>query len=108
MPNVHTKTFGPGSLESITLKTWVANRGDRVRMKGRIEGTYTIYCGMGWTHEVEIDTEVSGWDTESDDVGMALRDADRGDVDVSFFFVTEQIGYELDDWFDPCELEDEL
>lgn len=107
MPNVHTRTFGPGSLESITLKTWVSKReGGRIRMKGRIEGTYTIYCGMGWTHEVEIDAEVSGWDTESDDVGTALRDADQGDN--AFFFVSEQIGYELDDWFDPCELEDEL
>ncbi len=105
MPHVNAMTFGPGSLENIELRTWVSRReGGATRMKGKIEGTYTVYCGMGWEHDVDIDIDLGAWSNESD--SESLFDAHEGHN--AFFFIAQEIEYDLEDWVDPCELEDEL
>lgn len=105
MPHVRARTFGPGSIESIELRTWVSRQEEgATQLKGKIEGTYTVYCGMGWEHDVDIDIDLGGWNVESDT--ESLFDAHNGHN--AYFFIAQEIDYFLDDWSDPCELEDEL
>ena len=79
-------TFGPGSMESITLY-------ERKHVGGpqaRVEGTFTIYCGMGNTHTVDINGPWGFRDhlDHLDDVEDEAR---------------QLVEYELEDWFDPCQ-----
>lgn len=108
MPRTRTQTFGPGSLEGVTLKTWTRrSESDGSKMiKGKIEGVYTVYCGEGWEHDVEIDIDVSGWTSEEHEDAQMVVDAHEGHN--AFFFVAQEIDFFLYDWIDPCLLEDEL
>lgn len=108
MPSINQHTFGPGSLESLVLKTWVSkvDNGKR-RLTGRLEGTYTVYCGNGWTHEVEVSEQVSAW------AGPPHQDEDRdelfethygfNDRDQTYNLVNRMVNYALEDFEDPCD-----
>jgi hypothetical protein len=82
-------TFGLGSMESLRLTTWTDRRSG-IRWE-RLSGTFTVYCGMGNSHTVEIDER--DWErptvnhsTEADDEAARLLD------------------WALEDWSDPCEV----
>jgi len=107
MPHTTVQKFGPGSMESLTLTTWVSKReGDNLRYKARLEGTYTVYCGNGWEHDVQIKEETSGWLHEMDQTGATIAKIEA--TGEAHEFVGEMINWALEDWFDPCDLEDEL
>lgn len=107
MPHTRKHTFGPGSLESMVLTTWVEKKTeDNVKYKARFKGRYTVYCGNGWEHDVEIDETESGWLHEMGSIGRDIMNAHENGVALDF--VGNLIDYALEDWFDPCDLEDEL
>ena len=101
--------FGPGSLESIAVRTWTVPRTERKRLKARVEGVYTVYCGAGWQHNVAIRQEFTGWVNEKpfhEDV-RALFDAHGGDEVAAATLAERAIEYQLEDWFDPCDAGDD-
>lgn len=88
VPYPNKVTFGPGSLESVTLVSWVAHHTRWVRAKG----TYTVYCGSGNSHIVEVDER------------CPLSDCDSTDTaDVAYWLINSA----LQDWFDPCDTDEE-
>lgn len=74
--------LGPGSLESITVFV----RGAYETREARATGTYTVYCGHGWDHEVSIDSD---WYAIP---GLNVYGAAH-----------MIIGEELTGWSDPCD-----
>jgi hypothetical protein len=109
MPKVHQFLFGPGSLEMVRLDQWVSKVESRVdgtrarKIKSKVVGNYDIYCGTGNMHRVHIKIEDSVWNTEA---GLYTKDivaAHEGDEDAARRITEAMIGWELDDWFDPCE-----
>jgi len=110
MTRVKTFRFGPGSLESITVSVWTAPGSNSQRVKGRAEGSYRVYCGMGNEHTVEIKEEFSGWAGEaSRDADVALLFACRdGNADAAATLAGNAVEYALVDWFDPCDVDDDI
>lgn len=116
MPHVEEHRFGPGRLESLVLKTWVSkvnHHSDR-RLTGRLEGTYTVYCGEGWEHEVTIKEDISAWaseilmgNTETDVHLLFETHHYMGNPDARYTIADRLVEYALEDWSDPCT-EDEL
>lgn len=109
MPHVEEHTFGPGSLESLVLKTWVSKfDGSNRRITGRLEGTYIVYCGEGWTHEVEIKEDTSAWASETGLGTDALLLFELHNLlskeDVKYEIANQLVEYALEDWSDPCEV----
>lgn len=95
-------TFGPGSLESITL----AHRNRRIgydRMQVKATGSWTVYCGAGNDHAVPIKT---GWLDLGDLLQETGQGADAykpGDA-IEWDLVASQIvDWETDGWTDPCD-----
>lgn len=81
--------FGPGSMESITLYRRTRNlRQPQVR----VEGSFTVYCGMGNTHTVEISGPWDFHNSNDDWWNIDLENEAR-----------QLVEYELEDWFDPCD-----
>lgn len=87
--HTYHKTFGPGRLESIEVYKW-SNGGAT-----RVVGTYTVYCGMGNEHTVEID-EWLGL-RERNEMGL-----DWSDDDSIVDCLIEH--YLSDNWSDPCDI----
>jgi hypothetical protein len=101
-------TFGLGSLESVTLRTWRTQKfGDEnIQVHGRLTGTWTVYCGMGNDHTVEIDERVDGWlseRTRDSDVRHLVAAHVDSDEDAAETLAHQLIEYGLEDWFDPCD-----
>lgn len=117
MTNSVIHTFGPGSLESIYLKMWTAKliKGvkaivttfpdipDARKIKFTVQGNYTIHCGAGNEHTVEIDVTDSIWDVEDNSYVNDIIHARAGDEDAQWRLAHTLIGWELEDWYDPCE-----
>ena len=107
MPNVKTYNFGPGSLEGMTLSTWVSKReGDLKRVSARLTGTYTVYCGMGWDHQIEIAEKTSGWNTEQHAEAVmivALHSGSDKETELKHEVAELLVDYALEDFEDPCE-----
>lgn len=82
-------TFGPGSLESITLYRRVRRAG-YVRRQVRVEGTTRVYCGAGGEHAVEV----SGPWTDPVDLDGAVDEA---------ALAAQLVEWRLESWVDPCE-----
>lgn len=110
MPHVKEHRFGPGQYESMTFKTWTGKTTHgKFRVHGRLEGTYTIYCGAGWEHDTTIKEDISVWNTE---VGEMQSDSFflfeihnlMNSVDMIYDLADRLIGYALEDWDDPCEV----
>lgn len=89
-------TFGPGSLESITMESdkRICDHLGESQTRYRVVGTYRIFCGMGNDHTKEIagqwtctcnDHRVWQWDDSPWEMASAL------------------VELELEDWFDPCD-----
>lgn len=107
MPHVEEHTFGPGSLESLVLKTWVSKvNGSETQITARLEGTYTVYCGEGWTHEVRVKESESGWNSESFEESTRLFQLHNfmDEVDTKYEIANDLVNYALEDWSDPCEV----
>lgn len=102
-----TKTFrfGPGSLESLALRVWTARSSGGERVKAETVGTFTVYCGAGWSHTVRIDEGFSGWrsETEHDSEARLLFAARGGDEDAARELAERAVEYALEGWFDPCD-----
>jgi hypothetical protein len=81
-------TFGPGSMESLRLTSWTKSSSG-IRW-ARLSGFYSVYCGMGNTHTVDI--EIRDWATETD----PDDEADR------------LLNIALEDWSDPCSEMEEM
>lgn len=107
MPRTKTHTFGPGSLESLFLKTHTmkSEPGFGKQVSARLSGTYRVFCGMGSEHTVEVDERVTIWDTEHRD-GLAeqVAKAHAESDDVAIAEVTWRLlDWTLSVWSDPCD-----
>ena len=108
MPTVKQHLFGPGSLEMIRLDQWSSKveprpEGKATKINAKVVGNYDIYCGAGSMHRVHIKIEDSVWNTEA---GMYTRDfvdSYAGYENAARRITEAMIGWELDDWSDPCE-----
>jgi hypothetical protein len=70
-------------MESLRLTTW-RHRRSGIRW-ARLSGTFTVFCGMGNSHTIEVDER--DWET-------------RDDVDDEAARLLE---FALEDWTDPCD-----
>lgn len=80
-------TFGPGSLESVTLYRRTVRDG---AWEYRIRGSFTVYCGNGWDHTADV--------TSSDWYSVTADPFDTYNV------AHELVNLALEDWSDPCEV----
>ncbi len=112
MSRVKSFRFGPGSLESVELRMWAVPRryeGLMKQVKAQAVGSYRLYCGRGWEHQVDID-EAFTFDLERpvDDIHRRLAAAWAGRDDGAAFDATGQlVDWALDDWTDPCGVDSE-
>lgn len=105
-------TFGPGSLESLTLRLW-QNRRDQEHLVARLEGTYTVYCGAGNSHTVSIKEEMHGWVKKEPGCILTVHEQLHWDIVMLQAFqgvegsareIADQlVEYGLEDWTDPCD-----
>lgn len=107
-----TFAFGPGSLESVTLKVYTHRR-DQEHLVARLEGTYTVYCGAGNSHTVSINEQMHGFEPKQP-VGCLLTayqqlefdrwmsEAYRGVEGAARMIADQLIEWALDGWNDPC------
>jgi hypothetical protein len=101
-----TYRFGPGSLERIELiaspashQRFTAGPTEPGHTQVRVQGFYSVYCGMGNEHTVPIRSmayclgcgEVNA---TLDDLGWA-----PGLEDIA----ADLVEFELEPWLDPCE-----
>lgn len=89
--------FGPGSLEAVTLFTRGVRLDGHAQVQVRLEGTYRVYCGEGWEHQVDV-----AWPW-SPQASYAPR-SDASTDALSFYFAVghELVEAALADWNDPC------
>lgn len=112
MSRVRSFRFGPGSLESVAIRMWAVPRAreSQVRsIKARAIGSYTVYCGMGWEHLVDID-EWHTFDLERpvDELERRLATAwTENDVGAADAAAAELVDWSLEGWEDPCSCEEE-
>ncbi len=115
MPHVKEHhRFGPGQYESLVFKTWVTKVEGfgRQRVTGRLEGTYTIYCGEGNEHDFDVKEDISFWNTEiqaeagfeSDSFLLFEIHNFINKVDAIYEIAGRLVNYALEDWSDPCEV----
>lgn len=110
MPVTTTHTFGPGSLEDVKLKSWVAKRhGDGRKIVVTVKGSFRVYCGYGWEHTVPVDIRDGAWTTEAGQWTEDIVAAHSGDTDAAWKLTDVLIQMLLDEaWSDPCVDEQEL
>ena len=114
MPHVREHPLGPGQYESMTFKTWVSKVDGygRERITGRLEGTYTVYCGEGNEHDFEVKEDMSFWNNEiaygdgleSDSFLLFEIHHAMDSVNAVYEIAGRLAGYALEDWSDPCEV----
>ena len=107
MNNYSTRvfTFGPGSMESLTLRVW-ANRRDVEHLYARLEGSFTIYCGAGNDHTVAIKESTTTWMSENTDEARWMADSFRGVQGAADNLAAQLVEWAVEGWVDPCQ-EDE-
>lgn len=90
-------TFGPGALESIRLNYRTRMHATIPRqsyVQVRAQGTFRVYCGEGWEHQVPIRgawTPLADYGQHQDDPSWVAHD---------------QVEAALSDWVDPCQAND--
>lgn len=105
-----TFRFGPGSLESLTLKVWTARqRGGRRegmprQIKATLIGFYTVYGEFG-DERVVINEGASAWTSEDTDEARKLASARAGDQEAAEDLAGDLINYALEDWTSELEVE---
>jgi len=109
MPHVEVNKFGPGRYESLVLKTWISKHdGSNKRITGRLEGTYTVYCGEGNEHDFEVKEDIVYWASETgpDTDALLLFEIHNllTTVDAPYELAGRIVNYALEDWSDPCEV----
>lgn len=108
MSRVRCFRFGPGSLESIALRMWAVPRSHESQtrsVRARAIGSYTVYCGSGWEHLVDI-YEQHTFDMErpADDLERQLVSAwTEHDTAAADAAAAELVDWALEDWSDPCQ-----
>lgn len=71
-----------------------------------VSGVYSVYCGMGWEHAVQIEQRHQVW--PGDDLwDLALRAWKDRAPDAAAEVAAELVDRQLEDWFDPCDTGDE-
>jgi hypothetical protein len=110
---VRSFRFGPGRLESMRLRMWAVPRRDPSHTKAvRAEavGVFTVYCGSGWEHQVDIEERHTfDLDRPADEIDRHLASAWReGDEDAADDATSQLIDWALEDWADPCLDLDEM
>ncbi len=109
MKAVTTLTFGPGSLESLTLVITSTDRITHPRhFRARLTGSYSIFCGMGNEHTIEIDADEEMYETDKGEMVDHIRRAREGDIAAKEAFAHIMIEWAVEDWFDPCDVGDEV
>ena len=110
MPVTTVHTFGPGSLEDVELKSWVAKKqGVSRQIKLTLKGTFRVYCGYFTEHTVPIDIRDGAWDTEAGQYTRDIVSSHRGDEDAAWKLTDVLIQLTLDDtWEDPCATVEEV
>lgn len=105
-------TFGPGSLEDLTLSLWHRKQSNTIEAK--LVGTYRIYCGNGGDHVeyVEARHSYDAGRTRGRAPGDGGEAADAyhgtGDVGTARRHIAEQlVQWGTEDWSDPCDTADE-
>ena len=100
----HTETtFGPGSLEDLSLYTYFRTVGERdddprIAPSGyKLTGTYRVYCGMGNEHTVKVNIAAKARQLASVH-GMPRQLVDPDSI------AREMVEWSLEGWSDPCEL----
>ena len=95
---VRSFRFGPGSLESLELRTWTVRRnGDARQLRGELVGTFVVDNGFGQTR-VAIAERADGSSTEPAETSQLLTAARNGDEDAALELADELLGWALDDW----------
>jgi len=103
-----THRFGPGSLESIRLIEAPAHH-ERFQFERtghrqvRVEGWFTVYCGMGNEHTERIKSPPVCLNCASGEglpIGFVLGRSYLSDPAV---LALGLVWAELEDWFDPCD-----
>lgn len=107
MGRVRSFRFGPGRLESMRLRMWAVPRRDPSHAKNvRAEavGVFTVYCGAGWEHQVDIEERHTfDIDRPADDLDHRLAAAWKdSDDDAADDATSQLIDWALEDWSDPC------
>jgi hypothetical protein len=112
MSRVRSFRVGPGSLELISLRMWAvprAHEGQARAVRAQATGSYTVYCGHGWDHTVDID-ERHTFDLErpADELERRLATAwTEHNVGAANAAVAELVDWALEGWEDPCSWEEE-
>lgn len=98
-----TFRFGPGRMESISVRVYRARR-DASHLIAKVEGTFTVYCGHGNTHQVAITEQFDGFTTSTDQYSRWLKLAYAGDESAAYDLADEGVEFGLSNsWDDPCE-----
>jgi hypothetical protein len=90
-------TFGPGSLEGVTLAVR-QRRAGYTRLQYRIVGWYPLYCGAGNTHYADVTSQWVNGDELSGLLPLTV-DGDAHREDIAHALVE----WTIEDWEDPCE-----
>jgi hypothetical protein len=100
MKTSRTRTFrfGPGSLESLELRTWTVRRnGDARQLRGELVGTFVVDDGFGQTR-VAIAERANGWTSEPAEESQLLTAARNGDEDAALDLACQLLEWALEDW----------
>ena len=101
-------TFGPGSLESVTLRVYTHRR-DQEHLIAKLDGSYTVYCGAGNSHTVSIKEEMHGWTMGTQEFDRWMKAAYAGVEGQAQQIADQLIEWALDGWEDPCsEFEEDV
>jgi hypothetical protein len=112
MSRVRSFRFGPGSLESISLRMWAVPRAyesEPRSVRAHANGSYTVYCGQGWDHVADIDERHTFFPEQpADDLERRLASAwTEHDADAAADAANELVDWALEGWEDPCAWEGE-
>lgn len=91
--NGTTYVFGPGALERIEARVSYLHGHKHVR----VQGLFSIYCGMGNEHTVEINAR-------RECIGSCAGSIRSEVGDDLYLIVSRIVDFELEDWFDPCDV----
>jgi len=110
MSRVRSFRFGPGSLESIWLRMWAvprAHQSEARSVRAHANGSYTVYCGHGWDHAVDIDERHTFFlEQPADDLERRLASAwTKHDTGAAADAANELVDWALEGWTDPCACE---
>jgi hypothetical protein len=99
-----TRTFGPGSMESLELRVWTARTrygrrqaGDPRQLRAEVRGTFDVFTEYG-VERVWIEQRESAWTSEDSDAARRLAAARDGDEDAAEALAGDLVNWALEDW----------